>query len=58
MTAAPLVVSSGRLESDSYQPSVVPGTQVNAEIHLGNRTVLKYLFSPVQKIAHETGRER
>jgi HlyD family secretion protein len=32
--------------------------QVSAEIHLGTRTVLEYLVSPVQKIAHEVGRER
>ena len=32
--------------------------QVNAEIHLGTRTVLEYLLSPVQKIVHEVGRER
>jgi HlyD family secretion protein len=32
--------------------------QVNAEIHLGTRTVLEYLFSPLQKVAHEGGRER
>jgi len=25
--------------------------QVNAEIHLGTRSVLEYLLSPVQKIA-------
>jgi len=29
--------------------------QVNAEIHLGTRSVLEYLLSPVQKIAHEVG---
>jgi hypothetical protein len=35
-----------------------PGMQVNAEIHLGTRTVLEYLLSPVQRVAHEAGRER
>jgi hypothetical protein len=30
----------------------------NAEIHLGTRSVLKSLLSPIQKIAHEAGRER
>ena len=29
--------------------------QVSAEIHLGTRSVLEYLLSPVQKIAHEAG---
>jgi hemolysin D len=32
--------------------------QVSAEIHLGSRTVLEYLLSPVQKVTHEAGRER
>lgn len=31
--------------------------QFNAEIRLGTRTVLAYL-PPVQKVAHEAGRER
>jgi hypothetical protein len=37
---------------------LIPGLQVNAEIHLGTRSVLEYLLSPVQKIAHDAGRER
>jgi len=32
--------------------------QVNAEIHLGKRSVLKYHLSLVQKVAYEAGRER
>jgi hemolysin D len=32
--------------------------RVNAEIHLGARTVLEYLLSPVQKVVREAGRER
>ncbi|HEX7220870.1 MAG TPA: HlyD family type I secretion periplasmic adaptor subunit [Burkholderiales bacterium] len=35
-----------------------PGMQVAGEIHLGTRTVLEYLLSPVQKAFHEAGRER
>jgi len=34
-----------------------PGVQVNAAIHLGTRSVLEYLLSPVQKLNHEAGRE-
>jgi hypothetical protein len=30
---------------------LVPGMQVNAEIHLGTRSVIEYLLSPVQRIA-------
>src|SRR6266480_322009 len=32
--------------------------QVSAEIHLGTRTVLEYLLSPVTKAFHESARER
>jgi hemolysin D len=31
---------------------------VVAEIHQGDRTVLEYLLSPVQKVAAEAARER
>lgn len=34
------------------------GMQTNAEIHLGTRTVLEYLLSPVQAAWHEAARER
>jgi hemolysin D len=51
-------LASSHLESQGRQLRLVPGMQVNAEIHLGTRTVLEYLLSPVQKVAHETGRER
>ena len=35
-----------------------PGMQVAGEIHLGTRTVLEYVLSPVQKAFHEAARER
>ncbi len=31
---------------------------VNAETHLGTRSVLEYLLSPVQKVMHEAGQQR
>jgi hemolysin D len=37
---------------------LTPGMQVVAEISLGDRTVLEYLLSPVQKAFTEAGRER
>lgn len=46
------------LESDGQRYRLSPGMQVAAEIHLGTRTVLEYLLSPVRKIAHEAVRER
>ena len=46
------------LESQGRQLKLVPGMLVNAEIHLGTRSVLEYLLSPVRKVVHEAGRER
>ena len=51
-------LGSSHLESHGRQLRLVPGMLVNAEIHIGTRTVLEYLLSPVQKVAHEAGRER
>ena len=47
-----------QLESDGRRYALAPGMQVMAEIHLGTRTVLEYLLSPVQKAFHEAARER
>lgn len=46
------------LESEGNRYRLSPGMQVAVEIHLGTRTVLEYLLSPVRKVAHEAGRER
>jgi HlyD family secretion protein len=35
-----------------------PGMQMISEVHLGSRTVLEYLLSPVRKTLQEAGRER
>jgi HlyD family secretion protein len=51
-------LGSDYLQSQGRQLRLIPGLQVNAEIHLGTRSVLEYLLSPVQKLAHEAGRER
>ncbi len=47
-----------QLESGGHRYTLAPGMQVVAEIHLGDRTVLEYLLSPVRKAFHEAGRER
>jgi HlyD family secretion protein len=44
-------LSSDYLQSQGRQLRLVPGMPVNAEIHLGTRSVLEYLLSPVQKVA-------
>jgi len=46
------------LEADGERYTLSPGMQVSAEIHLGTRTVLEYLLSPVTKAFHEAARER
>ncbi len=62
--AAPLAfralvdLKSQSLESEGRRYALAPGMQVVAEIHLGRRSVLEYLLSPVQKAFHEAGRER
>jgi hemolysin D len=38
--------------------TLAPGMLVSAEIHQGERSVLEYLLSPVQKVTAEAGRER
>jgi hemolysin D len=54
-----LVELSGQeLTVDGRRYPLQPGMQVAGEIHLGTRTVLEYLLSPVQKAFHEAGRER
>ena len=46
------------LEADGKRYRLAPGMQVTAEIHLGTRSVLDYLLSPVRKVVFEAGRER
>ena len=61
-SAAPLtyktLVDMQSLVAEGFSYALTPGMQVAAEIHLGTRTVLEYLFSPVTKAFHEAGRER
>ncbi len=46
------------LESDGVRHPLTPGMQVDAEIALGERSVLEYILSPVRKAFHEAARER
>lgn len=43
---------------DEKRFALSAGMQTNAEIKLGDRTVMEYLLSPVGKAWHEAGRER
>ena len=40
------------------QLKLSPGMSVVVEIHQGQRSVMEYLLSPVQKVGQEAGRER
>ena len=51
-------INSTELASRGQRFKLTPGMQVSAEINLGNRTVLQYLLSPIQKTLHEAWRER
>lgn len=51
-------LDSQTLNAGGVQYRLSPGMQVAAEIHLGTRSVLEYLLSPVQKAFQEAGRER
>ena len=46
------------LITDGVRHSLTPGMQVTAEIHLGTRTILEYLLSPVSGAFQEAARER
>ena len=46
------------LEREGTGYKLAPGMQVVAEINQGDRTVMEYLLSPVQRVASEAGRER
>jgi HlyD family secretion protein len=51
-------LASQKLQVDDTAYLTAPGMQVAAEIHLGTRSVLEYLLSPVRKAFHEAARER
>jgi membrane fusion protein, hemolysin D len=46
------------LVADAARHALAPGMQVSSEIHLGRRSILEYVLSPVQKAWHEAARER
>jgi hemolysin D len=53
-----VVLNRMDLEMDGQRFVLSAGMQTNAEIRLGDRTVMEYLLSPVRKAWHEAGRER
>ncbi len=53
-----IALNTNHLDSQGSKLKLTPGMLVNAEIHLGTRSVIEYLLSPVQRVTHEAGRER
>jgi HlyD family secretion protein len=51
-------LASQKLDADGRRYALQPGMQVASEIHLGTRTILEYVLSPVQKAFHDAARER
>jgi len=51
-------LKSQTLDADKERYRVSSGMQVAGEVHLGTRSIIEYLLSPVQKAWHESGRER
>lgn len=46
------------LHFETQTLKLVPGMLVTAEVHIGDRSVLEYLLSPIRKVAAEAARER
>ena len=53
-----IALDPARADDAAGRLPLVPGMLVSAEIHLGTRSVIEYLLSPIQKVAHEAARER
>jgi HlyD family secretion protein len=51
-------LKSQSLDANGVHHPLTPGMQVDAEIKLGDRTVLEYVLSPVRKAFHEAAHER
>jgi hemolysin D len=52
-----VTLDSPYIEAAGKRYRLNAGMSVTAEVNLGSRTVMEYLLSPVQKVAHEAGRE-
>lgn len=55
---ATVVLKEAALVRDGRRHELTAGMQTQAEILLGQRTLMQYLLSPVQRAWHEAGRER
>ncbi len=53
-----VTLNKQHLDSGGSALRLTPGMQVSAEIQLGTRSVIEYVFSPLKKAFHEAARER
>jgi HlyD family secretion protein len=51
-------LAGDHIAADGRRLKLVPGMAVTAEVHIGRRTVLEFLLSPIRKVAAEAARER
>ncbi|HYC46051.1 MAG TPA: HlyD family type I secretion periplasmic adaptor subunit [Burkholderiales bacterium] len=51
-------LDSDHLAAEGRKLKLVAGMAVTAEVHIGQRSVLEYLLSPIRKVAAEAARER
>jgi len=55
---ARLALAAASLPFEGERLALAPGMAVQAEVHLGRRSVVDYLLGPVRKAWHEAARER
>ena len=55
---ARLVLKANRIDVDGKQIQLAPGMNLTAEIKIGQRRVIAYLLSPIQRAGSESLRER
>ena len=55
---ARIVLSKSTIDRDGIPTSVQPGMSVTADIKTGNRSILSYLLSPIDRTRLEAGREQ
>jgi HlyD family secretion protein len=53
-----IALDGGDARTERPRLELVAGMHVTAEVHIGRRSVLEYMLSPVQKVASEAARER
>jgi hemolysin D len=53
-----IALDTDTLDGAGQRLRLVPGMHVSAEVHIGRRSVLEYLLSPLQKVVSEAARER